>query len=299
VSLSQQHTQVLLFCQAAFSAEPLTKEQAIDIATKFITSVGWPMPDADKLTCKMEEDGRSGRKDGKLWQVTGGRRTFEIGIDPQTGYVCFVTDDAWQYTRKALTPDQIPVKLTAEMAEAKARAYLSTAGIPTDNLKVMSNKLINTWADVRYQDWWVTFSQMYHGYPLPYGALVNMDDTDGSFLGLGAPLSPITPDDCTVKLSQADAENKAHDYFSSAGKQLGSRIHAELRYVQPNDRWENLGIPAQPLGGKVTVDRLRLAWQLIYDAPWDVTEIWVDSENGEILGGDFSLTIEKKPAKTP
>jgi hypothetical protein len=218
---------ILLFCQAAFSAIPLTKEQAIDIATKFITSVGWPMPDADKLTCKLEDDGRSGRKGDKLWKVMGAKNTFDVKIDAQTSYVCFGNNSIWFATRTQLQPEQIPVKLTAETAKALARAYLTAAGIPTESLKISSNKLDNLFpGNIQCQDWVVLFSQTYHGYVLPFGATVVLDDTDGSLISFGAPLSPLTPEDSTVRLSQTDADNHAHDFFTAVGKQLGSRIQA-------------------------------------------------------------------------
>jgi len=72
----------------------------------------------------------------------------------------------------------------------------------------------------------------------------------------------------------------------------GKLLSAVLEIVQPNYAWEYIEAGALP--PKPTCSRL--AWVLQFDAPWEVTELWVDVETEAVLGGDRSLGDSKAKA---
>jgi len=252
------------------------KAEYIRRAVNFAKAVGW---DA------------GGEYEVKFVRGVFGLRFLEVQNDDYTVDFDEVTREIRVATSKSFHRQRhdLSIKISEPEAAKLAKQYLKAAGLSLDNAKLQGNK------PVLYANndclWRVTFKRMYNGYPYSNdGALVTLNPSDGSLVGFGYHFKSPKPLSTDVKVDKAAAVECARTYMAEMGYGIGMPTFAELLIVQPDDYWEYIdtGDMAEPQ------DIAQLAWVLRFNAPWDVTEVWVDAENGNILGGSRSKSMPIK-----
>jgi len=209
---------------------------------------------------------------------------YTVDFDESTGQIRRVSNNRFYRIKR-----QLRIAIDKNVANEKAISYLKSAGIPLDNIELYDSRPTQ-YAQDSYQ-WYVRFRRVYDGYPYYFnGILVILNPEDASLIGFGCNLSALKPLSTDVKVDKAAAVECARTYMAEMGYGIGMPTFAELLIVQPDDYWEYIdtGDMAEPQ------DIAQLAWVLRFNAPWDVTEVWVDAENGNVLGGSRSKSMPVK-----
>jgi len=209
---------------------------------------------------------------------------YAVDFDESTGQIRRVSNNRFYRSKH-----QLRVAIDKNTANKKAIGYLQAAGIPLDNIELYDSRSAQYSQD-SYQ-WYVRFRRVYDGYPYYFsGILVILNPEDASLIGFGCNLSALKPLSTDVKVDKAAAVECARTYMAEMGYDISVPTFAELLIVQPDDYWEYIGTGdiAEPQ------DIAQLAWVLRFNAPWDVTEVWVDAENGNVLGGSRSKSMPVK-----
>ena len=93
-----------------------------------------------------------------------------------------------------------------------------------------------------------------------------------------------------TKLSRAQAIDSASAILRARGESSFSLTRAEKEIVQPNTYWE-LGGSARP-----TVATAHLAWTCVFQAGTKIYEVWIDTADGKVLGGEIqSIHTHSRP----
>jgi len=250
--------------------------QILGWANQFFQSVGWDPAGAD---CVMNAASEPHPNDLDL---TIGE--LKLNMDGSTGQIHSAMNRALV---KQIRGDLVGI--TDTQANEKATMCLQAAGIPMDNVVLYSSGLARYAAS--FAVWEVRFRRAYNGYPFHTHdfILVTLDPVDGKVAALGYNFRSPLPDRTVVNIDKDPAVNKATTYLAGLGLKAGTELTAELKIVQPDNYWEYLGTGKTAPAPTTS----RLAWVLTFDAPWQITEVWVDSETGDVLGGSKSLSIPK------
>jgi hypothetical protein len=249
------------------------KAEYIRRAMNFAKAVGWNTGGEDRVRFV------SAGLNRKFIEVQNDNYT--VDFDEVTGEIRVATSKSFHRQRHDLS-----VKISEPEAARLAAQYLKAAGLSLDDAKLKTNKPVPYANDTCL--WRVTFERMCNGYPYRNdGALVTLNPSDGSLVGFGYHFKSPKPLSTDVKLDKAAAIECARAYMAGLGYDIGELTFAELQIVRPDDYWEYIdtGSMAEPQ------DISQLAWVLRFNAPWDVTEVWVDSANGNILGGSRSKSM--------
>lgn len=249
---------------------------AFQRATTFARDVGWQL----EATATTTPPGPEPRP--YAWAIEDGAIT--IYVHGRTGDVC----GAHKERLFAGTEDNQP-HFEASVAEGLARKYLALAGLDMSN-----SRLYRCEFNSNLDSWHVMFQRTYRGIPFRRDlTVVDMDPADGSLLGFGYNfLSPL-PASMSDRMRRDGAVRRSTDYASRRLNYPGSPRNAQLEIVQPNYLWEYREAGA-PMPAPTCS---RVAWVVQLDAPYQVTEFWVDAETGEVIGGDHSLGRVK--SRTP
>lgn len=301
----------LMGTSALISADTLISEhEAKARAREFCRKVGWKAGDVpvEKMKAKRSERaaGRPSERGDDRWDVTIGefdprigelsKRLFHVDVDSHTGEVMSAAQlDRHMDADKQRTKDSI--KITKTLANQRAKKYLRDAGIPADEMVIESSEPSDS---IDYITWNVRYRRTYKGYQfLLDGGRVDLDPLDGSLIGFGyGCFSPI-PESTDVKITKAQAVERAREYLAEFGLTAGgvsSYVHpglgspGGLKIVPHDDMWEYWDV------GQLNLDwnETRLAWELEFDAPWNITRVYVDAENGSIVSMLTSWS-ESKP----
>lgn len=259
--------------------------QASDRAQQFFQSMGWNPSDSTPVIRAAAEP-RANALEVQLDSLIA-------EVDPNTGQVC-----------SAMNIDLVERAVAASVAgisdkEANDSAMrcLNAAGIPLDNARLYSSKLVRLGSDDSLTIWEVKFQRIYNGYAFYADDFirVTLDPTDGTPSSFGYNFRSPLPDSTYVQVDKTSATGNAKSYLSELGVQAGSAIYTELQIVQPNEYWEYVAVGQTPVLPTIS----RLAWVIAFDGPWDRTEVWVDAVSGRVIGGMKTLSITKTDVAFP
>jgi len=262
----------------ANAGEITTADQATKRALTFFRDVGWVVSADDPPKTEFPANERF----DNAWQVKIGR--LEAYVDAGNGTVPYASG-AGGYGRK---PQRV-LAITASDAMNLAEKYLSAAGISLGEFGITRSAY-----EEEADKWTISLHRCYKGYRFHSDFMVmHLLPKDGELDGFGFRFEselPILPDN---KLDKDQAYGKAGEYMAQMVAPLGNLQDAELQIVQPDRKWEYIEAGVRPPKSK----KSRLAWVMRFDAPWAITEVWVDAENGDVLGGAESMSPAKgKPA---
>ena len=285
---------LIVFVVAALATNvkpPITKTVAIQKALLFCASVNWNSGQTDHF--KVVRGSTNSYNNNSFIYVNDGVYCFTI--DANTGIIR-AASIIKAFARRSRDINN----LNEQQAITKSGDILQAIGINVkDNLKLELCKYSGYSNRPGQKLWSVLYRMYYKGYkydPLKYGILVNLDPVDGSLVGFGKTREVSIPTSDNIKVAEAKAKNVAIKYFSAHNVVIQTNGHAELQIVNPNnlweDTWKKTGIYTEESG-------TRLAWIINFQREglrqddmtrlnWQKTVIWVDAENGKIIGGTKS-----------
>lgn len=262
---------------SVFGERVARHDAAIAKARRFAVQVGWTNQGRpqDKDEAKL---GSSPRRPHN-WQVRMGKLSVEV--DSLTGAI----KSAYRAGATA-GRNHDTVAISESDANKRARAYAQAAGMTLAGLELESSKAGTISGTPGAMRWHVAYRRTYNGYPfLSEGVEMDLDPLDGSLIGFGDSRSSRVPGSTVVNLTAQAAKDDGRKYLSELGLVAGRAISARLYIVQPDsmyEYWEVRGpYPPEPTGP-------RLAWVVEYDAPCEKTAVYVDSADGQVLGGSIS-----------
>jgi len=279
---------VLLYMSPlAAQADVTNADQAIARAAKFFKDVGWKLeakPRGEPKAKFLAPEGKPGR-----WKVCAGQLKvqLEVEVASQTGKIlsAFRREETGKRTQDI-------VKITETLANQRAAEYLRAAGISLDDKKLERSALSESGIMI----WEIKYRRMYKGFPFHEDGLgMSLDLLDGSLIGFGDSCGSPLPDTTDVKLEKDLAVQAARDYLAEFGLTAGNLTSADLKIVQFYDLWEYYEVGGYP----PETTSSRLAWDVRFDAPWEGTAVFVDAENGSILGGGMTRTLPKSKVNMP
>jgi len=257
-----------------------TGQAAVARALRFFEDVGWNPEGGPKAV--FPPPAPTSYTDA--WEVTVG--DLSAKVDSLTGAIHLAHRS--QRTRDR-TEDMVGI--SAPEAAELAIQYLELAGLSLDDAQIETSQPVNYFPDSPGSvEWKVRFRRVHNGFLFKYDPIVvSLDPEDGSLMGFGYHFRSPLPESTRVVLTQEQAVEIARDYGDYLWSQTGELMWARLEIVQPNEYWEysDVGYWIYWEIGAVAPTPIssRLAWVVAFDSPWSRTEIWMDAELGDILGG--------------
>ncbi|MEI6520777.1 MAG: hypothetical protein WCO98_12180, partial [bacterium] len=173
-------------------------------------------------------------------------------------------------------------KITKETAISFAKKHLKAAGISFDDLVLETIKIE---PKLNSSVWQIKYRREYKIYKyLDEWLAISIDPLDGALISFNYHCNSLVPVNTDVKLKKETAIKNAGVCLKNIKQIPGKLVSAELMIVQP-DNYLDIA------GKKIKSDEYkqqqitRLAWVINLDGPWDITQVWVDAEDGSILGG--------------
>jgi len=279
---------ILLYMSPLASQENVTNaDQAVARAAKFFEGVGWKVdakPRGEPKARFLAPEGKPGR-----WEVRAGE--LEVEVASQTGKILSAFRSGVLRERT-----QDIVKITETLANQRAAEYLRAAGISLDDKKLEKSAPETFCAEPGCMMWKIRYRRMYKGFPFHEdGLVIHLDPLDGSLIGFGDSCGSSLPDTTDVKIEKDLAVQAAREYLAEFGLTAGNLTSADLKIVQFYDLWEYYEVGGYP----PETTSSRLAWDVRFDAPWEGTAVFVDAENGSILGGGMTRTLPKSKVNMP
>ena len=256
-------------------------DHAVQRAHKFFKDVGWTLTEETQVRFPLSKERPH------FWQVRSGDLAAEL--NSATGRI--------QYAgRRNVLKDRREdvINLTEELAKERAVYYLGLAGLPLAEAKLHSNKPINYSGQPGKTRWGIVYRRIYKGFPSMWDFIrVTLDPMDGSLLSFGYNFDSPLPKSTRVRISKDLAVSSAREYLARLGVEAGNLLSAKLEIVQPNLYWEYWDAGVAGPGENAS----HLAWIVEFDAPWEITQVWLDAASGAVLGGLKSRSIPKNASR--
>jgi hypothetical protein len=266
----------------------MTQQQINDRVKQFVHDLGWQTdPNCQPTIDTPLEKNEACRVEGS-WDITLGK--INIGIYDRTGIVHSFIDDS--IYKKYHTGDNIPVNITAEIADANARKVLALAGIPMNELTLLKNHTINDSSDPSTLTWQVMYRRTYHGYPYYQdSAQVRLDPSDGSLRWFGLNFRSPVPDSINSQVAMEDAVKSAQAYCAIQQPSPDALQGAELVIVVcPYDFTSYIG-GKESAALPPSAQKARLAWAVSFKCttgmPYEMV-VFIDAAKGTVLGDAHS-----------
>lgn len=251
-------------------------DQAVAPVTKFLKSVGWSYNPNSLPKAELASG------------VHGGPYTYQVRIGDILTEIDGITGRIRYAGRPSKRKDDDTVLIDSYTASAQSKKYLGAAGISLANAKLCSSRAISYSDESGYTKWELTYFRIYNGFLFDKDFIrVNLDICDGSLLSFGCNFDSPLPKMINAKVTQIQAVSYGKKYMHRLGLDLGGLVEANLRIVQPDYSWEYWDISATP----PEPTESRLAWVLQFDSPGNGIILWVDAENGDVLGGAMALGV--------
>ncbi len=266
-------------CIGQLAIGPITtKEQAEQQARKVLQIYNWPDNGRVHVTAPPED---SSLRRINIWRIDIGKYT--VALEASNGQIRILA-----HKDKLMGRVDAVINIDAQIANVKARSFLTMAGFMLDDVRIESSAIENHTTVPGCTQWAVRMRRYYQGYPfMDDGILIYLDPLDGDLLNLGYACDSPLPNSTTINYNQQQAMSQAANYFQTIlGKNLGNLKTAELQIVTPDNYFEifnNHQNPAPYQQQSIT----RLAWVMEFDAPMKGVKVWIDAENGTILGGAY------------
>ncbi len=280
---------ILSLMSLAAGARVDREDQAVSRASKFFTNVGWTANAIPAARAKVEHKGPSWSPDRWSVQFEG----LSVDVDSANGRVRYASrGDVLSKRTKDI------VKITKEYADKQAANYIKAMGLDIRDTRLLTSQAVTHFSQPGGMQWEVRYARIYKGYEFRHDHLsVDLDPLDGSLLGAGSGFDSPPPEDTTVNITKGQAACTARGYLMelglTAGKvvsreitpSIGKRVPSGPQIVQPWDVYEYWEVRATPPDPAPVS---RLAWVIVFDAPWSGTAVFVDAADGDILGGEYT-----------
>ncbi len=273
----------VVVCRGQISYSPITTaDQAEQQARKVFQLVNWP--DTGEVTVKSPPADSKGRE--KRWSIRIGEALAEF--DGGNGEL----RNLFLFNRlRGRTTENI--NIDEKTANAHAIKLMTKVGLNIDEARIVSSKAVNSTSNPGETYWQVIMRRYYKEYEYADDFIVvNYDPNDGSLMGFGYNFDSPQPLISTASFTreQAITQGQASDYFQKLNVTLVNVRSAELKIVIPNNYWD-IAIKKTDYKHYVKQPYSRLAWVMEFDAtgPSHRILVWVDAENGAIIGGARSL----------
>jgi hypothetical protein len=184
-----------------------------------------------------------------------------------------------------------------QTAVERAERYLRAASIDMSNLVAVSADLPEKRPHSSAAAWLysVHFVRMWQGVPYSdQGVRVSLDASAGRLVGFGAQLDASDPNPARLLVSRERAAAIASLMVTNRNGVVVGNTDMEMMVVMPNTFWQS------PLTDKIEISTAaRPAWvvRMPFKFPTDSDSRWatvfVDVENGNVLGGDIATLMGK------
>jgi len=210
-----------------------------------------------------------------VWQVDYGK-DGEVQVDAKTGKLLFIISEKSFMDMANNTNNG--TFITEDQAISSANDYASKMSLDIEGILSSANLVHDKGGTTGADVWDLKWHRKSHGYIFKNDFIIaGIDAKTKELLAYNNCFYSNEPSSFSINIKAATAIENAQATADQNGYTLNGK--ASLMIVNPNYRWTDEAM-------KEPNPDTRLAWVIPFEKPNGVGEIYIDAENGSLLGGD-------------
>ncbi len=288
----------------------MNQNQAIQIASNFCTAIGmtvtgtptviYLVPD---MTGTLNPEGTLSLYYLPVWQVNFNEA--EVSIDDASNIIVSYFNSNDNSLWDSLSSQPAGQAIAQQAATDTAAAALQSAGLTTDlTFDSAALEQDDDPPTAAGHSWFLMWRRSYQGIPFDrQNVNVIVQAESGQLIGLGVKFDTPNPQSTAVTFDRSHADSIANAQIVSSGIQNAVLDAVGVYIVQPSNFWQMFGTQAD-VAYQTTISRVAYVYSIsvptltLDDSPASNScTVYVDAQNGAIIGGAFSYIMSLSDRK--